>query len=237
MLSSIGPMTLSQYFDPGALALVGLGCLLIAWIQNGHAGFLEGVRGAARLVGGRREGENARLAALVVEDIVARRGVNCADRGPSSCAFTHSLGIIMSDQPDYESYARAVRALLDREAADRAAGTRTWNDIADAAPALGMLGTVLGLVQMFAAMDGVDGIGAGMAMCLLTSLYGLIFAHIVAGPMARRLELAAAREAAWREAVADRLLALARREYPDRAPPHVARTGGPSAHPALKAVA
>ena len=56
-----------------------------------------------------------------------------------------------------------------------------------------------------------------MALCLLTSLYGLIFAHLVAGPIARRLMMVGEHEAAWQEETARRMLKLARREYPDRA--------------------
>ena len=209
--------SLGQFYDPGALALVAIGCLFIAAIQNGFAGLAGGLTAAGRLLRSKREGERARLSAIMLEDLVRRRGVSCADRGRGTCAFTFQLGAMMSEEPGYESYAKAVSGLLERHGARRARAVQVWDDIADAAPALGMLGTVLGLVELFANMQNVAGIGAAMALCLLTSLYGLIFAHLIAGPVARRLQMLGKQEDAWQQETARRMLALARREYPDRA--------------------
>ncbi len=218
-------MEISQYFEGGALALVGLGCLMIAAIQNGAGGLAIGISSLPRLFRRRGEAERARLATLIVEDIVKRRGIGCADRGPQSCRFTHEVGELMSNTKGYDALARAVARLLDAEEARRARAIQVWNDIADAAPALGMLGTVVGLVQIFARMESVAGVGAAMALCLLTSLYGLVFAHLIAGPIARRLALFGAQDAAWQSDIGERLLAVARHEYPQ----------GPAAKPASDA--
>lgn len=209
------PMDWTLLIDPAALAIVGLGSLAIAWIQNGFGAIREAIGGLRRLLTVSRDGERSRLARLIVEDIVDRRGVACADRGPQTCPFTHEASRLMSDETSYAGFSRAIGELLDRHIAQRQRTVRVWNDIADAAPALGMLGTVVGLVQMFAVMQSSQGIGLAMALCLLTSLYGLVLAHLVAGPLARRLELVSAIEAEWQEQTASRMLALARREYPD----------------------
>lgn len=207
-------MEISQYFDPAALAIVGLGCLLIALVQNGAGGLAIGFSSLPRLFRRRGEGEQARLATLIVEDIVKRRGIGCADRGPQSCIFTHDIGELMSNTKGYDALARAVAQLLATHESRRARAIQVWNDIADAAPALGMLGTVVGLVQIFARMESVAGVGAAMALCLLTSLYGLVFAHLIAGPIARRLALLGAQDAAWQCDIGERLLEVARDEYP-----------------------
>jgi chemotaxis protein MotA len=207
-------MEIGQYFDPSALALVGLGCVLIAAIQNGARGLAIGLASLGHLFRRRGEGEGARLATLIVEDIVRRRGIGCADRGPKSSTFTHDIGELMSNATGYDALVRAVARLLADHEARRARAVQVWNDIADAAPALGMLGTVVGLVQIFARMDSVAGVGEAMALCLLTSLYGLVFAHLIAGPIARRLALLGAQDAAWQDDIGERLLKVARDEYP-----------------------
>lgn len=208
------PMDWTLLIDPAALAIVGLGSLAIAWMQNGSAAMRDAIAGLQRLFTAARDAERSRLANLVVEDIVDRRGVACADRGPQTCPFTHEASELMSDQTSFAGFSGAINDLLDRNIAQRERTIRVWNDIADAAPALGMLGTVVGLVQMFAVMQSSQGIGLAMALCLLTSLYGLVLAHLLAGPIARRLELVSASEAEWQEQTASRMLALARREYP-----------------------
>lgn len=57
------------------------------------------------------------------------------------------------------------------------------------APAFGMIGTLIGLIAMLGDMTDPAGIGAGMAVALLTTLYGAIIANAVALPMADKLQL------------------------------------------------
>jgi len=57
------------------------------------------------------------------------------------------------------------------------------------APAFGMIGTLIGLIAMLGDMSDPSGIGAGMAIALLTTLYGAIIANAVALPMADKLQL------------------------------------------------
>lgn len=211
------PMDLALLLDPAAFAMVVLGSFVIAWMQNGLPAIREAFMGIIRLPASWRDAERSRLAALIVEDVVAKRGVACADRVQRSCVFTHDLAQAMSDETDFAAYTRNVAAILERNERRRRSMIRVWNDIADAAPALGMLGTVIGLVQMFATMQTAQGIGLAMALCLLTSLYGLTLAHLFAGPLARRLELVADKETAWQDEIANRMLALGRREYPGMA--------------------
>lgn len=61
-----------------------------------------------------------------------------------------------------------------------------WGDIA---PAMGMVGTLIGLVQMLANMSDPAAIGPAMAVALLTTLYGALLANLVAIPIAKKLEL------------------------------------------------
>ncbi|TVQ61703.1 MAG: motility protein A [Phycisphaerales bacterium] len=55
------------------------------------------------------------------------------------------------------------------------------------APAFGMIGTLLGLIAMLQNMDDPSKIGPGMAVALITTLYGALLANIVTGPMGDKL--------------------------------------------------
>ncbi len=66
-------------------------------------------------------------------------------------------------------------------------GQAIFKAIADVAPAMGMIGTLIGLVQMLAAMDDPKAIGPAMAVALLTTLYGAVIANAVAMPIADKL--------------------------------------------------
>ncbi|SDR31969.1 MotA/TolQ/ExbB proton channel family protein [Pseudovibrio sp. Tun.PSC04-5.I4] len=67
-------------------------------------------------------------------------------------------------------------------------GSRVYRALGDSAPAFGMIGTLVGLVQMLATMDDPSTIGPSMAIALLTTLYGSFIANVVCIPVADKLD-------------------------------------------------
>ncbi|MEP5982567.1 MAG: MotA/TolQ/ExbB proton channel family protein [Marinobacter alexandrii] len=68
---------------------------------------------------------------------------------------------------------------------------RVFRGIGESAPAIGMLGTLIGLVQMLNTLDDPSAIGPAMAIALLTTLYGAFIAQLIALPLADKLQLKA----------------------------------------------
>lgn len=68
-------------------------------------------------------------------------------------------------------------------------GVRAFTATGEVAPAMGMIGTLIGLVQMLGSMDDPKKIGPAMAVALLTTLYGAIIANALAIPIAEKLKL------------------------------------------------
>lgn len=68
-------------------------------------------------------------------------------------------------------------------------GQQIFKAIGDAAPAMGMIGTLVGLVQMLSNMSDPKSIGPAMAVALLTTLYGAMLANMFALPIADKLAL------------------------------------------------
>jgi chemotaxis protein MotA len=66
-------------------------------------------------------------------------------------------------------------------------GRSVLESMARSAPVFGMMGTLVGLVVMLGQMEDPTKIAPGMAVALLTTLYGLILANVVCWPLARRL--------------------------------------------------
>lgn len=71
---------------------------------------------------------------------------------------------------------------------------KLFNFMGNAAPGMGMVGTIIGLVSMFSHMDDPKKIGPGMAIALLTTLYGAVMANVVALPIADKLQIKALEE-------------------------------------------
>jgi chemotaxis protein MotA len=66
--------------------------------------------------------------------------------------------------------------------------------MAGTAPSMGMIGTLIGLVQMLQALDDPNAIGPGMAVALLTTLYGAIMAFMLFSPLSEKLQARTAEE-------------------------------------------
>lgn len=66
---------------------------------------------------------------------------------------------------------------------------RVFRGIGDSAPALGMIGTLVGLVQMLNQMEDPSGIGPAMAVALLTTFYGVVIGQVIFLPLADKLQL------------------------------------------------
>jgi chemotaxis protein MotA len=66
-------------------------------------------------------------------------------------------------------------------------GGRFFRVLGDAAPAFGMIGTLVGLVQMLANMSDPAAIGPAMAIALLTTLYGALISNLIAIPISEKM--------------------------------------------------
>ena len=71
-----------------------------------------------------------------------------------------------------------------------------WVSWADIAPAMGMIGTLIGLVGMLQNMSDPKAIGPAMAVALLTTMYGAIVANVLAKPVSEKLAALSEREQA-----------------------------------------
>lgn len=76
------------------------------------------------------------------------------------------------------------------------------------APAFGMIGTLIGLVQMLSTLDDPSKIGGGMAVALLTTLYGAIISNLFALPMLGKLRVRTSNELLQKEVVIEGILSI-----------------------------
>ena len=105
-----------------------------------------------------------------------------------------------------------VRSILSKEAklaTDRHdMGASIFQNLGDTGPAMGMIGTLVGLVAMLANMDDPKTIGPAMAVALLTTLYGAMLATMFALPLADKLRLRMNEEGRLKSMIIDALLAI-----------------------------
>lgn len=117
------------------------------------------------------------------------------------------LGLLIDGHP-----ADVVRAMLTKDLKltlqRHSDGQDIFKAIGDVGPAMGMIGTLIGLVQMLANMDDPKQIGPAMAVALLTTLYGAILANMFAIPIADKLAVRSREEDKSKSLVIDALLSI-----------------------------
>ncbi len=82
------------------------------------------------------------------------------------------------------------------------------------APAWGMIGTLIGLIQMLGALDDPSKIGSGMATALITTFYGAFLANLVFLPLAGKLGTRSKKEALLRQMMIEGAMGISRGESP-----------------------
>jgi len=84
------------------------------------------------------------------------------------------------------------------------------------APAMGLIGTLVGLVKMLADLDNPDSIGPAMAVALLTTFYGAILGTVIMAPLSVKLEKNSSDETMIKTLIVTAATSMARQENPRR---------------------
>lgn len=136
---------------------------------------------------------------------------------------------------------RQIEAILLKDVqytkARHQSGQAVWRAVNTSAPAFGMIGTLIGLVQMLAGMDDPKSIGPAMAVAILTTLYGAVASNLVATPLADALEYRSGEEIDLKLLMVEGILALKKGENPRMLEETLHTFIEPKAREALKAAA
>ena len=89
-----------------------------------------------------------------------------------------------------------------------------WEDLGAMGPAWGMIGTLIGLINMLKALDDPSAIGPAMAVALITTLYGSLLANWICAPVASKLKKKNADEMLVKEIEIEGLLSIQAGENP-----------------------
>ncbi|HUU17953.1 MAG TPA: MotA/TolQ/ExbB proton channel family protein [Sedimentisphaerales bacterium] len=103
-----------------------------------------------------------------------------------------------------------IQYLQDRHST----GKKILEFMGAAAPAFGMIGTLIGLVQMLRNLDSPDAIGGGMAVALLTTFYGALSANLIFIPLAGKLGIYSKAETTAIEMIVEGICAIAQGDNP-----------------------
>lgn len=115
---------------------------------------------------------------------------------------------LVVDGTEPEMVKAIMQTELDALAARHEHGQDLWKTMSSVAPSWGMIGTLLGLIIMLKNLENPQAIGEGMALALITTLYGAVLAYGFATPIAKRLEIYSEKELLLREVMVQGMLSL-----------------------------
>ena len=201
--------SLAMFINVPSLVIVVGGSIFAVMAKFGLSQFLGAVKVAGKSFSSKIENPAELIDEIVELADAARKGGLLSLEGKEVSSDFLQKGIqLLVDGHDPD----VVKTLLskDRTLAEErhANGAKIFSDITGMAPAMGMIGTLIGLVAMLANMDDPKSIGPAMAVALLTTLYGAVLANAVTEPIADKLSLRAAEEALVKNLVIDALLAI-----------------------------
>ncbi len=95
-----------------------------------------------------------------------------------------------------------------------ASGQKLFETAASFAPAFGMIGTLIGLINMLKTLEDPDTIGPSMSVALVTTFYGSVLANVIFLPLAKKLKVRNDEEILAKELMVEGLLAIQAGENP-----------------------
>ena len=136
--------------------------------------------------------------------------------GLSQSRFLTQAVQLVADGMPVEEIKQILTLELDATQRRHARAASILRRAGEVSPAMGLIGTLVGLIQMLGNLDDPSTIGPSMAVALLTTFYGAILANMLFNPLASKLERNSLIEATVNEIYAMGAVSISRQENPRR---------------------
>lgn len=140
------------------------------------------------------------------EDVAKYRNMHFLSKG---------LGMVI-DGVEPEEVERVLRQEIHATSERHNQGAMVLRKMAEVAPAMGLIGTLIGLVQMLGNLEDPSKIGPAMAVALLTTMYGATLAYVFFAPLASKLERNSAEEMLVKTLFLRGIVSIGKKENPRR---------------------
>lgn len=215
MVYGMGLSKIGNFLDVQSFVIVILGTIIALFAGFGPKTFKQ-VPKHMKLIMAKNKYDSKECIAQIVEmaQIARKKGLLALEEESKKVEdpfFKQSL-ILIVDVPD----ASRIKEMLEMELMyldERHNKVVNFYETGEAlAPAFGMIGTLIGLVNMLKGMSmdsgGSSTIGEDMSVALITTLYGVIFANVFFGPIVRRLKQKHDEELLYKSIIIEGALAI-----------------------------
>ena len=187
------PGQVMNFVDPASV-FITIGCTIAVLIASFPVGTLKSIpKHFAVLMNTKKHDPLAVIEQLVELAQVARKnGLLALEEmgNQQTDPFFKQCIMLIVDNNDADQAKEIMMNDIEQACARHDAGAGMYDKAGSVAPAFGMVGTLVGLINMLKAMDietGGGNLGPAMATALVTTLYGCVLAHMIFGPIATQL--------------------------------------------------
>ena len=206
-----------NFVDMPSVYIVFGGVLGSAFAGNSLKGFLSGLKSISLIFKNPKSDEAGTIKSIIeLSNLARREGLLALEESANNLEdeFMKKGIMLIVDGTDPE----LVRSILEAELVNvdsRHQGNITfWKNIATAGPAWGMIGTLIGLINMLKNLEDSSTIGPNMAVALVTTFYGSLIANWLCAPFANKLKANNEIEVAIKTIVIEGLLSIQAGENP-----------------------
>lgn len=217
IITSGGIQTIGNFIDVPSAAITFGGAFCAILASNSIATFVAGLKSFTLILKAPANNTADTINKIIELSNVARKeGLLSLEEASSQIddAFLKKGILLIVDGTDPD----LVRGIMETEL--MCIETRHkkkigfWDDVGSMGPAWGMIGTLIGLVNMLKQLSDISSVGPNMAVALITTFYGSVLANWVATPVATKLKSNNAKELAARSIIVEGLLSIQAGENP-----------------------
>lgn len=209
--------TASTFIDPQSIAITVGGAFCSVLTGSSLKSFMSGLK-SIRLIFKNPTINTTQIIQKIIDlsNVARKEGLLSLEEaaGELEDAFLQKGIMLIVDGTDPD----LVRAILETELISiegrHKANIGFWDTLASMGPAWGMIGTLVGLINMLQAMDDASTIGPSMAVALITTLYGSMIANWIGLPTVAKLKANNDDEMMVKEIIIEGLLSIQAGENP-----------------------
>jgi len=206
ILIGSNPMT---FLDIPSVLIVGGGTLATACIKFTLADVFNSMKVAMKAFSVKLESPEHLIEEMINYTRIAKKdGLIALETQHPADPFSAKALRYLADGYDEEVVADILNKDIRLTIQRHSMGQNVFKGMASSAPAFGMIGTLIGLVQMLSSMSDPAAIGPSMAVALLTTLYGALIANLICLPLADKLALRSQQEVINKSIVREAAVAI-----------------------------
>ena len=180
--------TVAAYLNVPGIAIVLGGSIMVVLLRSSLEEFANAIKVAGKAFGKGLEKPDELISQMVEFATIARKDGMIALEGQEikNKFLEKAIGMLV-DGVEGDVVTKTLNQDIDSMRLRHKQGAAVFSSWGEVAPAMGMIGTLIGLIQMLGNMDDPKSIGPAMAVALLTTMYGAIIANVFCIPISQKL--------------------------------------------------